>query len=185
MNRAAMLLTMMDEAFERLRSRLDGLSDEEFFWQPVPNSWTIYLDHQTSRWTYHYAIPDPVPAPVTTIGWQLVHVALCKVMYHEWAFGAAKLTWPELDVPHTAADTIALLRHGQSLLRQDLENLSEQQLDQQRKTNWGELWPAWRIFWAMLNHDAQHGGAIGHLRDLYRWTPALDSEALSRGSRPA
>jgi hypothetical protein len=168
-----MLRTMMDEAYSRLRSRLDGLSDDEFFWQPVPNSWTIFQDQRTGRWTYHYAIPDPVPAPVTTIGWQLVHVAACKVMYHEWAFGAAKLTFPEIDIPSTANEGIALLEHGQSLLSADLHNLTDEQLDEPRKTNWGELWPAWRIFWAMLDHDALHGGAIGHLRDLYRWTPGV------------
>jgi len=168
-----MLLTMMDEAYSRLRSRLDGLSDDEFFWQPVPNSWTIYQDPHTGRWTYHYAIPDPVPAPVTTIGWQLVHVAACKVMYHEWAFGEAKLTFPDLDIPESANGAIALLEHGQYLLRQDLAQLDEAELDHQKKTNWGELWPAWRIFWAMLDHDALHGGAIGHLRDLYRGTPGV------------
>ena len=84
-------MTMMDEAYARLRARHDGLSDAEFFWQPVADCWTIY-QAPSGRWTYHYAIPDPVPAPVTTIGWQLVHVALCKVMYHEWAFGAARTT---------------------------------------------------------------------------------------------
>jgi hypothetical protein len=31
--------------------------------------------------------PDPDPAPFTTIGWRLVHLADCKVMYHEWGFG--------------------------------------------------------------------------------------------------
>src|SRR5712691_610699 len=170
MPRAAMLLTMLDEAYDRLRSRLHGLSDEEFFWQPVPNSWTIYRDPQTSRWTYHYAIPDPMPAPVTTIGWQLVHVALCKIMYHEWAFGAAKLTWPELDIPSTTDQTIALLEQGQALLRADLQTLAEAELDEPRKTNWGELWPAWRIFWTMTDHDAFHGGVIGYLRDLYYWS---------------
>jgi len=35
-------------------------------------------------------------------------------------------------------------------------------------TNWGEKWPAWRIFWAMIEHDLHHGGEIGALRDLYR-----------------
>ena len=167
-----MVRTMLDEAYSRLRGRLEDLTDAEFFWQPVPDCWTIYQDPQNGRWTYHYAIPDPVPAPVTTIGWQLVHVASCKVMYHEWAFGAAKLTFPELEIPHTATAAISLLEHGQKLLRADLHSLSESQLDEPRRTNWGELWPAWRIFWAMLDHDALHGGAIGHLRDLYHWTPA-------------
>jgi hypothetical protein len=34
----------------------------------------------------------------------------------------------------------------------------------------GERWPAWRVLWAMVDHDAHHGGEIGCLRDLYRAT---------------
>jgi len=30
----------------------------------------------------------------------------------------------------------------------------------------------YRILWTMVDHDALHGGAIGCLRDLYRWTHA-------------
>jgi hypothetical protein len=100
-------------------------------------------------------------------------VAACKVIYHEWAFGEAKLTFPDLDIPESANGAIAWLERGQSLLRQDLAQLDEAELDHEKKTNWGELWPAWRIFWAMLDHDALHGGAIGHLRDLYCWTPGV------------
>jgi hypothetical protein len=39
-----------------------------------------------------------------------------------------------------------------------------------RWTNWGERWPAWRILWTMIDHDAHHGAEIGCLRDLYRAT---------------
>jgi hypothetical protein len=169
MARVPMLLRMLDEAYNRLHDRLDGLSDDEFFWQPVADCWTIY-QVDSGRWTYHYAEPDPDPAPVTSIGWQLVHVASCKLMYHEWAYGPARLTWPELDIPHTAAGAVALLESGQALLRGDLQGLSEAQLDEPRSTNWGERWPAWQIFWRMIDHDSLHGGAIGHLRDLYYWT---------------
>jgi hypothetical protein len=164
-----MLLEMLDEAYVRLRDRLEGVSDEEFFWQPVPDCWTIYQD-PSGRWTYHYAVPEPEPAPVTTIGWQLVHLGTCKVMYHEWAFGAAKLTFPDLIIPSTAVGAIALLEHGQARLRGELRGIAESRLDEPVKTNWGELWPAWRIFWAMIDHDALHAGAIGHLRDLYLWS---------------
>ncbi|TMD13389.1 MAG: DinB family protein, partial [Chloroflexi bacterium] len=34
----------MDDAYTRLRARLSGLTDEEFFWQPVADAWTIYED---------------------------------------------------------------------------------------------------------------------------------------------
>lgn len=169
MSRLDLLATTMEASYLRLRARVGGLTNDEFFWQPVPKSWTIYQD-ATGRWTYHYVIPDPDPAPVTTIGWQLVHLATCKIMYHEWAYGSARLTWPELDIPHTADAAIALLEHGHEELRNDLRGLSESDLDEPRKTNWGELWPTWRIFQVMADHDALHGGIIGGLRDLYFWS---------------
>ena len=169
MSRVALLETTMDECFERVRARLTGLTDDEFFWEPIPGCWTIYED-SPGHWNYHYAIPDPDPAPVTSIGWQIVHLATCKVMYHEWAYGPARLTFPELITPHTAASAIDDLEKGHKLLRDELARLTDSQMDEPLKTNWGELWPAWRVFWTMADHDAFHGGAIGHLRDMYRWT---------------
>jgi hypothetical protein len=173
MSRAALLLTATDGAFTRLRERLEGLTDEEFSWEPVPGCWTIFRD-DAGRWRYSYAIPDPRPAPVTTIGWQVVHVATSKVMYHEYGYGPARLTWPELDVPHTAAGAIALLERGHALLRADLAGLADADLDEPRPTNWGERWPAWRIFSVLADHDALHAGTIGCLRDLHLWTRRIE-----------
>lgn len=87
-------------------------------------------------------------------------------MYHEYAFGAAKLTWPDIDSAHTAVDAIAQLDHGHTLLVRDLAGLRDADLDQPPRTNWGEQWPTWRVFWTMIDHDALHGGEIGALRDL-------------------
>ncbi|TMF68592.1 MAG: DinB family protein [Chloroflexi bacterium] len=167
--RVALLLAAMDETYERLRLRIRDLTDDEFFWEPVPGCWTVYRT-ASGRWDYHYAIPDPDPAPATTIAWQIIHLATCKVMYHEWAFGPARLTFPDLVIPHTVRSAKAYLSRGQKLLREQLLGRSDSQLDRQVKTNWGETWPAWRIFWAMADHDALHGGAIGALRDLYYWS---------------
>ena len=169
MSRAALLAAVMDESYQRLRTRLDGLTDAEFFWEPVADCWNIYED-KPGHWTYHYAIPDPDPAPLTSVGWQIVHVATCKVMYHEWAFGPGRLTFPDLVIPHTTAGALEMLGDGQRRLVDALGKLTEPQLGEPRKTNWGEQWPAWRIFWAMADHDALHTGAIGNLRDLYVWT---------------
>ncbi len=88
----------------------------------------------------------------------------------EWAYGPARLTFPELDIPHTAADGLAMLEQGHALLRNDLKNLSDAELDEHRKHSSGSMWPAWRIFWVMTDHDSFHGGTIGSMRDLYRWT---------------
>jgi hypothetical protein len=163
----ALLIAEMDEAWETLRRRLEGLTDEGFFWEPVPGCWTVHPD-ESGRWVEDYAIPAPEPPPFTTIAWRLVHIAACKIMYHEYAFGPGELTWDELDIPHTAADAIAWLEEGHTRLRAALDGLTDSDLEETRLTNWGEPWPTWRIFWTMIHHDAHHGAEIGCLRDLYR-----------------
>ncbi len=162
-----LLRAEMDEAYARLRGRLEGLGDDEFFWEAVPDPWTVFRDH-AGRWTYQYQEPDPDPAPFTTIGWRLVHVALCKLMYHEWAFGPRRLTFVNVENPGDAASSIAALEAGHALLLNDLAGLNDADLDRMVLTNWGEPWPAWKIFWTMTHHDAHHGAEIGVLRDLYR-----------------
>ena len=164
-----LLASTMEEAYTRLLDRLDGITDDEFFWKPVPDAWTIYQD-RPGHWTYNYEIPDPDPAPMTTIAWQVVHLVTTRFMYHEWAYGTAKLTFPELTIPHDVKRAMQDLEAGYEALKADLEIETEDGLDQPRKTNWGDMWPAWRIFTAMTDHDALHTGTIGALRDLYYWT---------------
>ncbi len=171
----ALLVSQMDGAWATLCGWVEGLTDEEFFWEPVPGCWTVHLD-ESGRWVADYAIPDPDPPPFTTIGWRLVHVASCKVMYHEYAFGPGKLTWEELAYPHTAADAIAWLEEGHARLRRALDGLSDADLEEMRPTNWGDLWPTWRIFWTMILHDLHHGAEIGCLRDLYRLTKRVNGK---------
>jgi uncharacterized damage-inducible protein DinB len=163
-----LLEAQMAEAFDMLRERVDGLTDEEFAWEPGPGAWTVHQDER-GIWVADYEEPDPIPAPITTIGWRIVHIADCKLMYHEYAFGPARLQWPELAAPHTAADALAALDERQSALMASVPGLSDDaDLDADRMTNWGEPWPTWRILWTMVHHDLWHAGEIGALRDLYR-----------------
>jgi hypothetical protein len=181
----AVLRAELEDAYAELRGRLDGLTDEEFFWEPVPNCWTV-RKRATGLWAADYPEPPhPEPPPFTTIGWRLVHVGECKLMYHEYAFGAAKLTWPEIDSAHTAADAIASLEGGQAQLLRDLDALRDDDLDREVKTNWGEVWPARRIFWTMTSHDLHHGGEIGVLRDLHRETRRSPNGTGERETQPA
>jgi hypothetical protein len=66
----------------QLRARLDGLTDDEYFWSPVPDAWSVRprgtstapVQAGAGDFTMDYAIPQPVPAPFTTIAWRLNHV---------------------------------------------------------------------------------------------------------------
>lgn len=165
--RASLLAHQLDDAYRMIRERVEGLTDDEFWWTAVPEAWTVRR-HPDGRWAVDYEEPDPLPAPFTTIAWRLVHVAECKLMYHEYAYGPARLRWLEIDSVHTARDAVAQLDHGHALLVADLAALDDEDLDQLRPTNWGEHWPASKIFWTMIHHDVHHGAEIGVLRDLYR-----------------
>jgi hypothetical protein len=68
----------------------------------------------------------------------------------------------------TPARLVAWLEQGQAQLKTAPDGLNDADLAGMRPTNWGEMWPTWRIFWTMAAHDLQHGGEIGCLRDLYR-----------------
>jgi hypothetical protein len=35
-SRAGLLLAQMDEVYDRLRGRLEGLTDDEYLWEPRP-----------------------------------------------------------------------------------------------------------------------------------------------------
>ncbi len=179
MNRqmVVMLGDQMEEAWETLRHRLDGLSQQEFFWQPVPDCWTVRRQ-EDGRWVIDHGLPDPDPPPFTTIAWRLVHLAACKVMYHEYAFGSGKLDWDELETPGTPEDATNCLEKGHARLRAALSGLADTDLAIGRRTNWGELWPTWRIFWTMALHDLHHGAEIGCLRDLYRCKGSVEPATL-------
>ncbi len=161
------LLTIQTErAWRNLRDRLDGLTDEEFFRQPVPDCWTVH-PAPDGRWVLDYEFDPPEPPPFTTIGWRVVHLAACKFMYHEYAFGPGKLTWEELSLPHTAAAAVQWLEEGHARVASALAGLGDQDLDGERQTHSGEMWPTWRILWTLIYHDVHHGAEIGCLRRLF------------------
>jgi hypothetical protein len=68
----------------QLRPRLDGLSDDEYFWQPVPDCWTVHPDGSVD-----FAFPAPSPVPFTTIAWRMAHVIVgVFAMRNHHHFGA-------------------------------------------------------------------------------------------------
>ena len=66
------------------RRRLDGLTDEEYRWEPVPGCWNVRprgtgtapIRAGRGPFTCDFAEPEPDPAPVTTIAWRLAHLTV-------------------------------------------------------------------------------------------------------------
>src|SRR5580704_3144514 len=67
---------------QQLRPRLAGLTDDEYFWEPVAGCWSIRRRGDAAapvsagggEFTMDYAFPPHDEEPVTTIAWRLAHV---------------------------------------------------------------------------------------------------------------
>ena len=65
-----------------LRPRLNGLTDDEYIWEPVRGCWNLRARSQSTapvqagagELVIEFELPEPDPPPVTTIAWRLAHL---------------------------------------------------------------------------------------------------------------
>jgi DinB superfamily len=166
-----------------LRPRLDGLTDEEYFWEPVDGCWTLRRAADGSyQLDGHF--PEPSPPPVTTIAWRLVHLgAGCFANRASTFFGDgsvpddADMADPRhlpTDLPGTAADAIAFLERSYERWRTGISSLDDEGLRKPLGPKGGPY--AKDPMAALITHISRetmhHGAEIALLRDLYRATGA-------------
>jgi DinB superfamily len=167
---APILAAQWRRSAERLRARLAGLTDAEYFWEPVPGCWTVKPDEKhPGRWTYDYEWPAPVPPPVTTIGWRLVHIAADNWIYWEFAFGPGRRTFPDLDVPAGADQAIRNWEHSRGAVSEWLDTATDADLAELRPSHLGAPKSAGEVVGILIDEQVHHGAEIALLRDLYRW----------------
>jgi hypothetical protein len=177
------LLLGIDDAFARLWSRLEGLDDEEYLWEPVAGSWSVRPVED--RWVAEWADPDPVPPPVTTIAWRMWHIGLqCLTSYVSPSLGDWPLPVRGRSWFGEASAALQALQTSYEVFRARISELGEDGL-------WTQLGPAWGPYaestWAdlvvhALDELAHHGAEIGLLRDLY---PALSARGAQPGTTAA
>ncbi len=162
-----------------LRPQLDGLSDEEYLWEPVSGMWTLKPD-ASGAFQVEQAIPEPSPSPLTTIGWRLMHVASNLYFRTSAFFGGSDVPdgvtmfdprFQPPGVPETAAEGIAFLDDAFAEWTTNLAGLDA--------AGWAKpLGPLGSEFFAAepmaalaihVNREVMHhGGEVLLLRDLYR-----------------
>lgn len=89
---------------QQLRPRLVGLSDAEYFWEPVAGSWNVRrraagdtASPGTGAFTVDFVVPAPEPAPVTTIAWRLAHLIVGVLgMRNASQFAGPPVDYPDL-----------------------------------------------------------------------------------------
>lgn len=149
-----------------IRRTVDGLTDEEFRWEPCEGCWTVR--REDSRWVLDHPDDAPEPPPVTTIGWRLLHVAHGNWIYGEFAFGAGSRSFTDLPIYGAAGPAVDDLIASQRPITDAMTLVSDVTLNDPVKTQSGKLWPASRVFSTLLREQLRHGAEISLLRDLYR-----------------
>lgn len=163
----------------QLRPRLDGLTDDEYLWEPVGGMWSVRpegvgtapIQGGTGAARIEFAFPEPDPAPVTTIAWRLGHltVGVFGVRAHHH-FGAPADDYMSHDYPLRADAALAQLDDAYRLWTDGVASLDEAALAQPigaAEGPWADRSMAELI--VHISREAIHHGAeIALLRDLYR-----------------
>lgn len=165
-------LYLLDEAFDGR-----GLEESNESQSLIGNLATV----QGSDWT---SLP---PGATRTIEAIARHAGACKIMYGDHAFADGTRQWgtPEVEGPWEPGsapieEVIDWLREAHRSFRASVAQLSDEDLDQPRLTNWGESRSTRWLIAAIVGHDFYHAGEINHLRSLlgtddrWRWQQYME-----------
>ncbi|MER7444269.1 DinB family protein [Micromonospora avicenniae] len=119
---------------KQLRDRLDGLTDDEYLWEPVPGCWSVRprgagagpVQAGSGATTIDFAMPQPDPAPFTTIAWRLGHVIVGVLAVRSAAhFGRALTDYQSFEYAATASTALAQLDTEYATWLAGVESLGE------------------------------------------------------------
>jgi hypothetical protein len=163
---------------QQLRPRFDGLTDEEYLWEPVAGCWSVRPRHEARTpmaagggdVVADFAFPEPSPPPFTTIAWRMAHLSVgvfgMRASNH---FGDGSLSYQNACWELSAASGLAMLDRAYEAWTTPLRRLTAADLAKPCGPSEGPWQDA--SFAALvlhINREAIHHGAeIALLRDLY------------------
>jgi hypothetical protein len=175
----AAIVEQLDRHWQhQLRPRLDGLTDEEYFWEPVAGCWNVRprgdaaasIAAGSGDYTIDFAFPQPEPPPVTTIAWRLAHIIVgCFGMRNAAHFGGPPLEYQTYRYAGTAAQALGQLDLGYAAWAQGVRALGADGLRRPCGPAEGPFAEASMAELVLHIHREviHHGAEISLLRDLY------------------
>jgi uncharacterized damage-inducible protein DinB len=175
------LIALSDYVYERTRSRLDGLTDTEYLWEPVPGCWTI---RRAASGKYQADHSDsPGLPPFTTIAWRLWHLVECYagVRNPQWLGLSRQPAGFERDdpAPASAAEAVSVLERAHAFWQGLIQDLSADSLREPLGPVAGSYAEDDKASLVLHQLDEQihHGAELGVLRDLYQHSRTPDKTA--------
>ncbi|GLW10298.1 DNA damage-inducible protein DinB [Microtetraspora sp. NBRC 13810] len=176
MNAIPLLRWQLDVSWSLTALNLEKLTDEECVWEPAPGSWSVRPQSDGS-WAADWAMPEPDPVPMTSVGWVMWHVGFWWDHAYSHTFGDAYASGKTLDFTASAAVTpwpgsaeagVAWLTACRDRWAEALDSLTEDDLGSTARSGWfagGDL-PLGQVL-AWVNIELmKNAGEIGLLRRL-------------------
>jgi DinB superfamily len=149
----------------QLRPRLEGLTDDEYFFEPVPDCWTVHRDGGID-----FSYPPPTPEPFTTIAWRMAHVIVgVLAMRNHSHFGGPPADYESWDYATDAATALRQLDDAYQGWITGVKALTDDDLDRPvgpAEGEWAEH-PMTNLILHINREVIHHGAEIALLRDLY------------------
>ncbi|MFN8193917.1 MAG: DinB family protein [Nocardioidaceae bacterium] len=162
----------------QLRPRLDGLTDEEYLWEPAPGSWSVRprgtssapIQGGSGAMVIEFAFPEPEPASVTTIAWRLGHVLVGVLAARNAAhFGAPPADYHSWDYAAGADEALAQLDAQVATWVEGVRSLGEEGLSRPCGEAEGPFAeePLAMLVLHIHRELIHHGAELALLRDLF------------------
>jgi len=166
------LLDLSDFAWQRLQTRMEGLTDDEYFWEPFADCWNVFKTADGSFQADRSESP-PDPPPFTTLAWRITHITIDVLQAERTA------TWFGLQsspadgpppVPGSATEAVRALDNAYTIWRRRLSMLSQVDLDRPMGIVAGPYADSDGTSFALhiLDELIHHGAEVGVIRDIYR-----------------
>ena len=174
------LVEQMDWHWQHhLRRRLDGLTDDEYFWEPVAGCWSVRrraeaaasIAHGSGEYVIEYSPSEPTPPPVTTIAWRLGHIVVGVLGERNAAhFGAAPCDHDSFEYAGTASEALRQLDEAYAVWIKGVRGLGDDGLARPCGPAEGPYadYPMAALVLHINRETIHHGAEICLLRDLYR-----------------
>lgn len=170
---STIVLEALDGAWDPILARLDGITDDEYLWEPTAGCWSVRQG--ALGWVADWSDDDTEheldPGPVTTIAWRCWHTAIDALdSYSDRLFDRTGNDLTGLEWVPTASEAVAALTSSWTVFRDGVAAWSDSDLFTPLGWDWEpfEHHSHLDLVFHALHEVTHHGAEIALLRDLYR-----------------
>jgi hypothetical protein len=171
--RLAPFLAQWDYIVEVLTERLDGLTDEEYLWEPAPEVWTVRRgpDGRPKPDVEGWAPTGAAGTPPRTLAWSIGHLGAGGFERADYLVGSHSLQPGDLVWPMTATEGVRFMLDGLAAWRNGLADMTDKDLDTVGRSAFPHgldpTLPLIDIVWWLNKELVFHSAEIWYARDLY------------------